>query len=466
MTYTEDELRNILVSRFEQALSQSDLKIKLDDLWRTATLENRFDIVIYKGVYPVAVIEIKNSLESKKLLSIATSQVRSAISIINARFGIITDNEKFYLFDRNKNELDFRSTSFNDIIIQLVNPETIKVEKQDREVVLKIIIDAANKHLKKNQEFLSFISGTSFLSRILFDYNSNTYFFSDDDGGITAFENQFFNKMFGEFKESQICRYTSFNSIYEMLNSVSFRMNGLVGMNDKSEVNYVESYLNKGSDQITIEKPLYKEHYNTIIAINSRYITSCTTIKRKDELTLWRLYSDDAKGVCLVYEIRQRNLNKHVLLQKVKYADENGKHPELDFLKEIKDQVEDITGFKFEFRKLGYWKHFFKAKDYSIEDEVRLLIIDNDSLIKIDTSWVMTYSHSILNPVINFQLNSKTFPIQLKEIVLGPKCIEQETNLVQLQEMIRRKKNEIKSKKIDSNLKELKVSLSQIKHYR
>jgi hypothetical protein len=68
--------------------------------------------------------------------------------------------------------------------------------------------------------------------------------------------------MFGEFKETQICRYTSFNTLFSMMNYLSFRRNGLVGMNDKSEVNYVANYLNG------IEKPISKLHHNSVIALN------------------------------------------------------------------------------------------------------------------------------------------------------------------------------------------------------
>ncbi len=175
---------------------------------------------------------------------------------------------------------------------------------------MKIIINAANQHLHNNLEFLTFIKSKSFLQRIQFDQNSNTYIFSDDDGGITSFENQFFNKMFGEFKDTQICRYTSLKTIFEMLSYLSFRMSGLVGMNDKSEVNYVESYLNRDNGNISIDKPLIKEHHNTIIAINNRYITSCSKIERKDDLTLWRLYSDDAKGVCLVFDVKPKKFKQ------------------------------------------------------------------------------------------------------------------------------------------------------------
>ena len=456
----ESEVEKLVFNRLEEVLSSTDLTLHKEDKWQIGRSIIYFDIVIYKRNNPLAVVEVKARLHNKNLLARAIEQVRSAISITNARFGIITDNEKFFLYDRSRKEEDFLELSFETIVNYLLNAEKIKVEKKDLEEVSKIILNSAEKHLASNQEFQSFIRSKSFLGRIKFDDKSNTYFFSGDDQGISSFENQFFIKMLGEFKDTQICRYTSLKTIFEMLNYISFRMNGLVGMNDKSEVNYVETYLNG------IEKPLIKEHHNTIIAINNRYITSCSKVERKDDLTLWRLYSDDAKGVCLVFDVKSNNLNNNVLLQKVKYADEDGKHKELDFLKQVKDDVESITGYKFEFRKIGYWKHFFKPYDYSIEEEVRLLIIDNDSLTKIKSDWVMTFTHSIINPIMDFGLNSKSFPIQLKEILLGPKCPEQETNLVQIKEMIRRKKREIIEKSSDSNLTNLKVELSKIKHYR
>jgi hypothetical protein len=454
------ELEKEIFNRFEFALKNSKLIIHSNDIWSIGRTEREIDIVIYRGKHPLAVIEVKGNLENKNTLARAKDIVRSTISISNSRFGVVTDNNVFYLYDRNNKNQVFIETSFNHIIDILISPSDIKIETKDRELVLSLILEAAEKHLPDNKEFLKFINEKSFLSKVKFDNNSNSFFFIEDEGGISSFENKFFIKMLGEFKDKKICRYTSLNTIYDMLNYISFRMSGIVGMNDKTEVNYVETYLNG------IEKPLIKEHYNTIIALNNRYITSCSKIARKDDLTLWRLYSDDAKGVCLTFDIKYENLNNHVLLQKVKYANKNGQHKELNFLKQIKLDVENKTGFPFDFRKLGYWKHFFKPYDYSIEEEVRLLIIDNDSLPKIKSDWVMTYTHSIINPIMDFRLNSKLFPIQLREITLGPKCPEQETNYVQLQEMIRRKKREISDKKYDSNLNTLKVKLSEIRHYR
>lgn len=269
---------------------------------------------------PFAVIEVKGRLYNKNLLARATDQVRSALSITNARYGIVTDNEQFFLYDRSLFQQDFLPITFEKIVQKLIEPEKIKINKQDRELVLSIIKEAAYKHLNENNEFLEFIRSKSFLGRIKFDNSTNTYFFDSGEEGISSFENQFFIKMLGEFKETKVCRYSGLNTIFDMLNYLSFRMNGLVGMNDKTEVNYVEYYLNG------IKRPLVKEHYNTVMAINNRYITSCSGVDRVDDLTMWRLYSEDAKGTCLVFNVKRNNLNNHVLLQRVKYADFNSPH--------------------------------------------------------------------------------------------------------------------------------------------
>lgn len=456
----DSQIEQEVFNRFDLALQDTELELKVNDRWKTPILLRYFDLVIYRGNNPLAVIEVKGSFENKNILARATDQVRSALSITNARFGIVTDNKQFFLYDRSIKDQDFQTVTFEEIINILLKPKTIRVIKKDIEHVSQIIKNAAEDHLTENQDLNMLVNSRTFLSKIKFNSERNSYYFVEDEGGISSFENQFFIKMLGEFKESKICRYTSLSSIFDTLNYQSFRMNGLVGMNDRTEVNYVESYLNGAS------KPLNKEHYNTVIAINNRYITSCSGVDRKDDLTMWRLYGDDAKGVCVVYDVQKRNLNSHVLLQKVKYADRNGKHKELDFLKQIKETVELTTGFKFEFRKIGFWKHFFKPYDYSIEEEVRLLVIDNKSLIKMKTDWVMTYTHSIVNPVIDFELNNPSFPVHLSEIVLGPKCPELETNMVQLKEMIRRKRKLISNKSIINSLTKIKVELSEITHYR
>lgn len=460
MNSRESEIENIFLERLKLHIGDKSLRIVSQDRWKTPILTRWFDVVIYKGNNPFAVFEIKSSLSNKNTLARATDQVRSSLSITNARFGIVTDNETFYIYDRNEKENDFIEVSFDEVIGKITNVKNVRINRKVKRQILSIIKESAQIHLSQNSEILDFLKDEKIISKIKFDSNRNSFYFEDRLKNIKSFENQFFNKIFGEFLETKICRYTTLDTLFSMLNYISFRMNGLVGMNDKSEVNYVDNYLNG------VERPLSKMHHNTVIALNKRYITSCSKINRKDELTLWRLYADDGTGVCLVFNIKRENLNDKVLIQRVKYADQNGNHLELDFLKHIREGVEALTGFTFEFRNIGLWKHFFKPYDYAIEEEVRLLVIEDPSLNPLDSNWVKTFTHSIINPFIDFQLNNSAFPIHLSEIILGPKSPEQDSNIVQLQEMIRRKRNHIITKKLDSDLKELKVKTSKIKHYR
>lgn len=461
----ETDIEASIYLRLREELDSSSIQIRRDDIWSTPLLKRHFDIVVYKGVNPLAVFEIKRDLSNKNTLAIASDQIRSALSITNARYGIISDGIKFYIYDRAQKEDDFKATSLEYILSTLNTPNEIKLKTQDKRIVANIFEAAVKKYLPHNPLLYDFIVHKSFYSYINFDTKTNCFIFSDSRNG-RSYENDFFEKMFGVFNERKICRYTSLRTVFEMLNNLSCRMSGIVGMNDKSEVNYVENYLNQGNSLISIEKPLHKEHYNTIIAINKRYITSCSKIERKDDLALWRLYADDASGVCLEFNIKKENLNSSILLQNVKYADADGRHSELELIKDIKLEIARQTGFEFDFRKLAFWKHFFKPHDYAIEEEVRLLIVDDQTLPKLKTDWVMTYSHNIINPVIDFRLNSKLFPIQLEKVILGPKCPEQDSNCVQIEEMIRRKKKEIEQGNLDSNLNKLKVEMSNIKNYR
>ncbi|OYU83372.1 MAG: hypothetical protein CFE24_11750 [Flavobacterium sp. BFFFF2] len=242
------------------------------------------------------------------------------------------------------------------------------------------------------------------------------------------------------------------------VNNTSFRMNGIVGMNDKTEISYVDDYLNDFNNDVS------NLHHNTISAINNRYISSCSQSSLNDNLTMWRLYGDDSKGACMIYKIQRENIKNHVLLHKVSYADRDRNHPQLEFLKLTINDIKNILGLKFVYQKLRYWQHFFKPFDYSTEKEVRLLVIDSDEIPIEKRDWMLTDSHSIIAPYIDIKLNHPEFPLILSEIILGPKCPEIKVNKFQLEELLRRKKSELFTGNKSSQM--TKVSISKIKNYR
>lgn len=455
----EKELELIVFERFKLRLDNDQYNFKLQDRWQTKLLIRRFDIVIYYEENPLIIIEVKSKLFNKNRIAIGTDQIRSAISITNARYGILTDNEQFYFYERSTDS-NFETLSFNEVIKRIKEPTPLNYDQDSYNKIKDIFLNSAINNVPKNKELISILQNDRFENQMKFNNSSNCFCFDQNSFQKSHIENKIFSALIGEFKDTTLCRYSSFDTIFSMINFLSVRLNGIAGMNDKTEINYVDTYLEN------YERPISTLHHNTVSAINKRYITSCSDINNKDNLTLWRLYGDDAKGSCMVFKVINENITDNILLRKVKYADDKGSHPELNFIKEIVEEVENLLGFKFEFRKIGVWKHFFKPYEYSIEDEVRLLIIDEGKLSLSNKGWVKTYSHSILNPFIDFELNSSNFPLELREIILGPKCPEQELNKIQLEEMIRRKKKEIVDKKKDTDIKKLKVVLSDINHYR
>ena len=104
---------------------------------------------------------------------------------------------------------------------------------------------------------------------------------------------------------------------------------------------------------------------------------------------------------------------------------------------------------KMKFTQLSAWKHFFKPFDYNVEKEIRLIFFDDEKKDNgvINHEWIKTWSHSIIIPIVDFKLNSPNFPLQLKEILLGPKMPERDTNKSQLEGLISQKGYTITVKK-------------------
>lgn len=456
-----ESLESLVFNRFKQFLSK-DFVINNKINWEVDNQLSFFDLVIFKKNEPIAIIEIKNNLlEDNKNTYLVFCEKTTTLT--NTRFCIITDNNSFYFYERNKNEV--LKYTFDEIISQINNFKYSSVNPQQIETVFKIIKDTAKLYLDDNKDFIKYIDDNLIANTIGFDEIKNCFHFNElENNNFNSFENIFFTHLLGEFKAKTIYRYTSLNTLFDSIKNLSYRMSGIMGMNDKSEANFVDQYFSKIETKPINEKPLNFQHHKTISSLNKRYISSCST--NKDDLTLWRLYGDDAKGVCLGFKINSEKNNSSFLINKVKYANSKGELKELDFIAEIIRNVKRETNFNFEFRKLKIWRHFFKPYEYEIEKEIRILAIDNEFLEKINEDWVLTNSNSIINPVIDFRLNDLKSPFQLNEIIIGPKCPEKITNQVQIKEMIVRKNIEIKAKKLNSNLNGIKVMPSKIEHYR
>lgn len=107
-------------------------------------------------------------------------------------------------------------------------------------------------------------------------------------------------------------------------------------------------------------------------AQRNMYSLSMCKLEAEAELTLWRLYADDTKGIGLIFKIAGNPLKwKHYHLRQIYY----GKIEKLEEFKRKKIQFEEREKFKFHIA-LDRFLGFHKSEKYSIEQEIRLLYIN------------------------------------------------------------------------------------------
>ena len=180
---------------------------------------------------------------------------------------------------------------------------------------------------------------------------------------------------------------------------------------------------------------------------------------------MWRLYGDDGKGVCLIFDVDKPKAPLLLAKTIYEFTRERGRK-QIDkrwqLLKQLTTELQDI-GLPLKINNPNKWLPFFKSGDYYYEREVRLLYEESDQ-DHLSHNWVLNNANSIFTPYIQFNLLDKieqetaTFPLKLKGIILGPKCQEKDMNVKQIINMLQR----------DSSLRTLNVNiqLSEITNYR
>lgn len=442
----QSKFLNSLIELTSNRRSFNDEPIHIFPEYRTTTSSQRiliFDFLIKAGERKLCIIELKAQNNKNFDERINTDYFQ----LIDIRFIIITDGNKFIIRDRFQRRIQKVEgiENFIEIILKPISPETLSnIKNQVREIIsIKV-----RKYFKANyalQDHIGSLTENIKLSRrwdLFFEGSKN-----DDQ----SFENIFFILLMNDgVTLTSIYRYTSFNSMFETIKNQTIRMNGLPGMNDTTEVNYVDNYVND------TELKLHEELPQTIAAVNRRFILCCSELE--DDLLQWRLYGDDSMGACIEFKIdNDKLINRNSLgkrefyLAKVKYANKNGKHRELDCIKEIIETVRKKLHLDIRFTMLYIWKHFFKPYEYAYEKEVRLLYIERNKSKK---KWGLTYTHKIINPFNEFALSGTVFPLKIEKVIMGSKLPEKDINKAQFKQLV----SELGIK--------IKVDISSIKNYR
>jgi len=269
----------------------------------------------------------------------------------------------------------------------------------------------------------------------------------------SAAEDEFFKILLLQKKADvdygHVCRYTTLKSLFLAMNSGNNVMCSITCMNDKGETSYADKYVGYGA---------FANSANSVRENNDCFILSCCKEGMEDNLTMWRLYGNDGKGVCLEYEVDLSKVdNKEFFFAPVSYGKQMNEHPVLDFIKKIRHWKDN--GWCFELKRWYIWKHFFKSHLFKEENEVRLLYIWTEkSPDKVE--WIMDASNNIASRICLFPIACGRLPLKLTKAIVGPKCPEQASNVDQFNYMNRQ------TKTIPDSLFRPAISASRIEDYR
>lgn len=416
METSETTIIEKVAEKFKSDLPEG-FSLKPEDKWIISKGYVSFDLAIYYNNSLNAIVDVKISLSSVPDNRIK-ERIKKCVNNVECRFGILTDGKEYCLYDSINDK--WEKLDIKHVVDKLIYSVKDVVDVGTSQDVGKDV-----RNLLNNNNYSLFVNKVvQYLS------NKDKWSFND-----SVTEQEFFEEILNDDKPiTEFCRYTSLDSLMKMLSDGTYQMCGIVGMNDKSEIDYFDKQI-LGEDHSIPER-----------VGNDVYISSGSSLK--DDLTMWRLYGDNGMGVCLVFEM---NPLTNFYIAKVSYAEDKCSHKLAEFIKEIISK-----GMKF--NNLNIWKHFFKPHDYSVEEEIRLMFYENSEFSSTDDKkvWIKANGSSIVIPAMRFKFPSDNFPLTLKTIILGPKINEPDINKVQIEAMI----------KDIHNIHSVKVEYSSIKHYR
>lgn len=445
MASLEKEMEHRFFTLLNAYLQESSLageySIVQEPVLKEYTSDPRFknyrpDFVILKGSFPYLIIEVNSNLNRKVTRDyLQTSSF--ILELTGADYFIITDLEQSYTIG--DTELEAAKPYGFETIYKYFKSElaedTIRTKrKQIVEYIKEEILPLAG--LRPRPTYFgpsvdTLLSDAELEDKIAYNKDGRFYYFrTDPNKGLEDFEHQLFQSILDPLTDEAVCRYTTQESLFAMLNHKTYRMGSHLAMNDRGEIDYVDKYLKINY------KPIHNLSLDEMKSMNESFISSCSTVSKKDDLTMYRLYGDDTKGVCLRFSVSLGVQSRYMIVRKISYAMPDGTHPELDVLMGFLVGLSTTLKVRFRFMYLDVWKHFFKTKDYRIEDEVRLLYLNNKTNPPGSQGWVVTHPDKIVSKYVMFDLNSTLFPLQLTDIILGPNYPEPHVNKRQLEVLI------------------------------
>ncbi len=214
-----------------------------------------------------------------------------------------------------------------------------------------------------------------------------------------------------------IYRYTTLDTVFNTINKATYRINGIQGMNDQSEGFHILKTIY--GDGIEFEKS-----QDLANRFNQIFISSCST--SADNLTMWRLYGDNSKGVCLELEIID-DTKIPFFIKKVTYVQKDQQQI-LNILFNLTKQIERL-GFKMKPELFSLILFFMKNNRYRVENEVRIVydkVLTNAfDMQKFSFDWGIAEPFKILRPFVEISFlddseKQDVLPFRIKNEFLAP----------------------------------------------
>ena len=405
---------------------KKDYSFRKEVVIPSANKQYRADLLMYMGGELEAIFEIKEKLTTESIDDTQVQLMQLALSI-NAPFAVMCDGEKAYLFD----VYGYADKGYIPEWITLDEAMTLLTSLDEKEMPIskyhaEKVVDAFKQAFRKSG-ISNKVQGGYFQSLSVEAILANATESALHSIHFSAeFENAFFKALLKAYAVDEVCRYTTLDTLNRIFTDKKQSCCSIVCMNDKSECYYADHYVYEKESL-----PLSALSDESVRELNSHFITSCTNISHADNLSMWRMYADNARGVCLVLHTDKDMMKNGFLLAPVSYGREDGSHPELEIVKEIMNT--SLKKYRVMFRTFNLWKHFFKSFDYADEAEIRLLYTDRDTS---HYKWIKT-GENIFAPVVEFDATkaSNKYPLILKKVIFGPKSPDADTNVAQLRMM-------------------------------
>lgn len=409
-----------LQDRLQKALGE-DFRVEIDtDITGSLGLNScRFDLAIFFNEEPIAAIEYKSIKDIFNIKYQAETLARK-FEEIGIKYGVIyfwkskDEGSEFHLF--RKGHLGLEKISFDGLI---------KAIAENREFGSRPLVDEVYVDLMDSmpEELFDSIPHDSINNL----FKEDTLVFDENRGVVSLkseFEDQLFKILLPHTSHNELCRYTSLKSLFLLMRNKEHCLCSITCMNDKGEISYADEYVSYGATASS---------FLSVDNNNNCFILSCCDQTKSDDLKMWRLYADNAKGACIEYSIDYSKIdNEHFFLAPVSYGQSQNCHYELDFIKGIRNWRKD--GWRFELKRWNIWKHFFKSYIFADEKEIRLMYVPEEGS-HVTFEWIMDSTNSIVSRICLFKFKDNMFPLKLKSALIGPKCPEQTSNVDQFNYM-------------------------------